>query len=118
MSLVAAGLAGCSADSSRFGENAFSNPFSSGSSRSEVTGSVPAAQAAPVGRVETRPLQQSSMQPLPPPPGARPASYAPVGQAGGGRGIASYAPASAPPAAPIISTPQSTTDITGTVKQP
>jgi murein DD-endopeptidase MepM/ murein hydrolase activator NlpD len=118
LGLIAAGFAGCSADSNRFGDNAFSNPFSSSSSRSEVTGSVPAAQAAPVGRVETRPLQQSSMQPLPPPPGARPTSYAPTGQAGGGRGIASYAPASVPPAAPIISTPQSTTDITGTVRQP
>jgi murein DD-endopeptidase MepM/ murein hydrolase activator NlpD len=118
LSLIAVGFAGCSADSSRFGENAFSNPFSSSSSRSEVTGSVPAAQGAPVGRVETRPLQQSSMQSLPPPPGTRPTGYAPIAQAGGGRGIASYAPASVPPAAPILSAPQSTTDITGTVKQP
>jgi murein DD-endopeptidase MepM/ murein hydrolase activator NlpD len=119
LGLFAAGLAGCSSDSSRFGENAFSNPFASNSARPEYTGSVGAAQPAPVGRVESRPLHTA--QPLPPPPAAPSASYAPAGQAGGGRGIASYAPptAVAPSrAAPIISAPPATQEVTGSVRQP
>ena len=118
LGLIAAGFAGCSADSARFGENAFSNPFATSPSR-EVTGSVPTAQPAPVGRVETRPLQQTAAQPLPPPPPtpARPASYAPTGQAGGGPGIASYAPPAAMPATPSAPTLASAPpDITGAVK--
>jgi murein DD-endopeptidase MepM/ murein hydrolase activator NlpD len=113
-----AGLAGCSSDTSRFGDNAFSNPFASNSSRPEVTGSVASAPRAPVGRVESRPL---TAQPLPPPPGGAPTSYAPTGQAGGGPGIASYAPPPAPMApraAPVISSPPSTTEVTGSVRQP
>lgn len=112
-------VVGCSSDTSRFGDNAFSNPFASSSARPEYTGSVAAARPAPVGRVESRPLH--SAQTLPPPPAAAPPSYAPVGQAGGGRGIASYAPPAhvAPPrAAPIMSSPPATTEITGSVRQP
>jgi murein DD-endopeptidase MepM/ murein hydrolase activator NlpD len=81
---IAVAVAGCSADSTRFNDS----PFASRASTGEVTGSVPAR--APVSRVE-----QSQ---LPPPPGSQPApiATAPVGVSGGGRGMASYAPASAP----------------------
>src|ERR1700759_2482366 len=67
LTFIAGAAAGCSADTSRFNEN----PFGVASARhpGDVTGSVPAAQAAPVGRVETRPLAQGSA-PLPPPPQA------------------------------------------------
>jgi murein DD-endopeptidase MepM/ murein hydrolase activator NlpD len=92
--LGAVGLAaaGCSSDTGRFGDAAFSNPFAS-KSAAETTGSVPAQRAAPA--VESRPLpapqssyQQQSYQPPaqpqryasappPPPPPARPAVAAP-----------------------------------------
>lgn len=125
LGVFAAGLAGCSSDTSRFGESAFSNPFSSSNSRaSDVTGSVPAAQPAPVGRVESRPLQHSAVQPqpLPPPPtsGRPPTQAAAFGQAGGGRGIGSYAPPPSPlPSPPVLSAPAATSaDITGTIQKP
>ena len=54
--------AGCSSESSRFGEGAFSNPFRS-SSAPETTGSVPAQRPAPAAQVESRPLPQPSYQP-------------------------------------------------------
>ena len=65
LAFIAVGAAGCSADTSRFNEN----PFGVASARrpGDVTGSVPVAQAAPVGRVETKPLAQGSVS-LPPPP--------------------------------------------------
>jgi murein DD-endopeptidase MepM/ murein hydrolase activator NlpD len=114
--LVAAGIAGCSSESSRLGDSAFSNPFASKNTRgsAEVTGSV---QAAPVGRVETRPLQYNSTQSLPPPYASQPATVASSGQAGGGRGMGSYTPAaSAPvPTAPAA-IPASRSDVTGTVR--
>ncbi len=81
LTAIAIGAAGCSSESIRFNDS----PFSSQSAPSEVTGSVPAARTAPVGRVET-----SS---LPPPAASRPASTAATsGVAGGGRGLANYQP--------------------------
>ena len=91
LALIAFGAAGCSAESSRFGENPSSRP-------GEVTGSIPPAQGAPVGHVETRPLPQTSQSPPPPapPPPARTAAVASPVVAGGGRGMASYSPPAAP----------------------
>ena len=92
LALIAVGAAGCSADSTRFGEA----PYASRGGQGDVTGSV-SGQGAPVARVETRPLPQTSQ--LPPPQ-----SHAEPVVAGGGRGMASYAPPVAPynppPAAP------------------
>ncbi len=65
LTFIAGAAAGCSADTSRFNENPFG--VASAHHSGDVTGSVPAAQAAPVGRVETKPLAQGSV-PLPPPP--------------------------------------------------
>jgi murein DD-endopeptidase MepM/ murein hydrolase activator NlpD len=80
LALIAIGAAGCSADSTRFNGG-----------QSEVTGSIPPGQAAPVGRVETRPLPQTSQLPPPPP------AHADSGVvAGGGRGMASYSPSAEP----------------------
>jgi murein DD-endopeptidase MepM/ murein hydrolase activator NlpD len=95
---LAVGLAGCSADTTRFG-NPNANPFASRSSApSEMTGSV---QPAPTSRI--------SAQSLPPPPNAsRPASVASVGVSGGGNGMGSYTPSpsySAPPPQPVYAAP-------------
>jgi murein DD-endopeptidase MepM/ murein hydrolase activator NlpD len=51
--LIAAGVAGCSSDATRFSDTTFSNP-------------PPTPQAAPVGRVDAQPLS-SNGQALPPP---------------------------------------------------
>jgi murein DD-endopeptidase MepM/ murein hydrolase activator NlpD len=78
MGILAAGLAGCSSESTRFGDTSFANPFAS-KKTAEVTGSVP-AQA---GRI--------TAQPLPPPPNAsRPATIAATGVSG--QGVGPYAP--------------------------
>jgi murein DD-endopeptidase MepM/ murein hydrolase activator NlpD len=79
---LAAGIAGCSADTSRFG-NPNANPWASNSAPpSEVTGTVQAAPAAHI-----------SSQPLPPPPNtSRPSTVASVGVTGGGGGMGSYNP--------------------------
>ena len=61
--LVAATAAGCS-DASRFGSNAFSNPFAS---RREAATQPPPAEAAPIGRVEAAPLNAQGAGTLPPP---------------------------------------------------
>ena len=59
MSAIAAGAAGCSADTSRFNDNPFTNPYTTSEN---AGGGTP--QAAPVARVESKPLQG---QPLSPP---------------------------------------------------
>jgi len=56
LALIAVGAAGCSADSTRFGEA----PYAARSGQGEVTGSSASGQGAPVGHVETRPLPQTS----------------------------------------------------------
>jgi murein DD-endopeptidase MepM/ murein hydrolase activator NlpD len=85
LALIAVGTAGCSAESTRFNDNPF---------RAEPTASIPSGQAAPVGRVDSQPLPQTSQLP-PPGAAAYPASAppAPAGVAGGGTGMASYHPA-------------------------
>jgi murein DD-endopeptidase MepM/ murein hydrolase activator NlpD len=92
IALVSAGLAGCSADSHRFAENPFN------ARQPEVTGTVPSAQAAPSGRIESRPLPQHSAAPKTAPAYShdRQASHQPSGISGGGRGIAAYAPPTRP----------------------
>ncbi|RZN31509.1 LysM peptidoglycan-binding domain-containing M23 family metallopeptidase [Bradyrhizobium sp. Leo121] len=104
LALMSVGFAGCSGDmSTRFSQNSYSsNPFAF---EPQATGSVP---QQPVERRELpqyarpqSPYSQSQpyqSQPLPPPVAA-PQSY-PVSNssvAGGGRGVASYAPPQQPP---------------------
>jgi murein DD-endopeptidase MepM/ murein hydrolase activator NlpD len=95
LALMSVGFAGCSADmSTRLSQNSFSNPFAS---QREATGAVPAPA------VERRELPQYSRpQPRTLPPISAPQTYpaASNGVAGGGRGLASYAP----PAHPIETT--------------
>jgi murein DD-endopeptidase MepM/ murein hydrolase activator NlpD len=85
LTLVSIGVAGCSAESARFGEA----PYAA-RAQGETTGSI--GQGAPVGHVESRPLPQTSQ--LPPP--QNPAPVASTVVAGGGRGMASYSPPAAP----------------------
>jgi len=92
--LVAVGTAGCSSEVTRFDDNPFANPYASKNAPpSEVTGSAPAAQSAPSGRIETQPLPQTqSYQPLPPPPERQSGLSQPPGTSAGSTGIASYSP--------------------------
>ncbi len=102
LTLMTVGIAGCSAESFRFNDNP--------NARVETTASIPSAQPAPAGRVESRPLPPATAQAAPPPSASRPDTVAAgTGMAGGGRGMASYAPGS-PGRAP---TP--TQDVTGSV---
>jgi len=97
LALVSAGIAGCSGDASRFNDSIFSD-----NNAPATTGSIQ-GQGAPVGRVESRPLPpQSAQSPYSPNPGI----------AGGGRGMASYAPN---PAHSAVSPPS---DVTGAVVKP
>ena len=94
LALVSAGIAGCSGDASRFNDSIFSD-----NNAPATTGSIQ-GQGAPVGRVESRPLPPQSAQSV----------YSPnPGIAGGGRGMASYAPN---PAHSAVSPPS---DVTGAV---
>lgn len=62
--LIGAGAAGCSADSTRFSQDPFSNPYaSSGAARSEVTGSVASPSSASSSRIEQRPLASPATAP-------------------------------------------------------
>jgi len=75
MGILAAGLAGCSSETTRFSDTSFANPFASKKTAApaEVTGSVP-AQAGHI-----------TAQPLPPPPNAsRPATIAATSVSGQG----------------------------------
>jgi murein DD-endopeptidase MepM/ murein hydrolase activator NlpD len=123
LALITVGASGCSGESTRFGES----PYASRSGQGEVTGSIP-GQVAPIGRVESRPLPQTSQLP-PPQSSAHPAPAASV-VGGGGRGMASYTPAVAAynsPAAPATYNPPPTQvaynpapgpEITGSVVAP
>jgi murein DD-endopeptidase MepM/ murein hydrolase activator NlpD len=91
LALITIGVAGCSAESTRFAEN----PYGPRTAQAEATGSVPSGQGAPVGRVETRPLPQASQLP----PAQAPAHSAPV-------------------ASPVAYSPASTPEITGSVVAP
>jgi murein DD-endopeptidase MepM/ murein hydrolase activator NlpD len=116
LALMTVGVAACSSDTSRFGGDNRGNP--------EATGSLAPAQAAPVGRVDSRPLPQAAQQS---PPSQQYASASP-GISGGGRGMASYSPAAAhstPVAGPTpvaSNAPRPTAalnpDVTGSVAAP
>jgi murein DD-endopeptidase MepM/ murein hydrolase activator NlpD len=80
---LAVGVTACSSEATRF-----ENLFSSRSSQTEVTGSVPQQQGVPVGHVQTAQL--------PPPGQSATAPAAGAGVSGGGRGLASYQPGHAP----------------------
>jgi murein DD-endopeptidase MepM/ murein hydrolase activator NlpD len=86
--LITVGTAGCSGETTRFGEG----PYASRSGQGEVTGSIQSGQAAPIGHVEARPLPSQ----LPPQQSPEQASTV---VAGGGRGMASYVPPVSTPAA-------------------
>src|SRR5712691_2970054 len=102
LTLMTIGVAGCSAESGRFGDNP--------NARVETTASIPAAQPAPAGQVESRPLPPATAQAAPPPMAGRPDTVAAdPGAAGGGRGMASYAPGT-PGGAPTPAV-----DVTGSV---
>jgi murein DD-endopeptidase MepM/ murein hydrolase activator NlpD len=88
---LAVGIAGCSADTSRFG-NPNTSPYASNSAPpSDVTGTVQPAPAAHI-----------SSQPLPPPNTSRPSTVASVGVTGGGGGMGSYNPSYPQPAPPPV----------------
>jgi murein DD-endopeptidase MepM/ murein hydrolase activator NlpD len=126
LALLTVGVAACSGEATRFGENPNRN-------NPESTGSISSGQAAPVGRVESRPLPQTSQLPPAQSGASAPATVAASpGIAGGGRGLASYSP---PPASgahatytlPPSSTPNTygprpttvaTADVTGSVVAP
>jgi murein DD-endopeptidase MepM/ murein hydrolase activator NlpD len=109
LALISIGVAGCSSDMS----SRLANPFGY-QGQAEATGSVPApVPQAEIERREvpqySRPAYQSSS--LPPAVSApqsfpAPQSYpsASAGVSGGGRGLASYAPTSTPPAQPHLET--------------
>jgi murein DD-endopeptidase MepM/ murein hydrolase activator NlpD len=97
LTLTAIGIAGCSADSLRFNDNP--------NARVDTTASIPSAQPAPAGAVESRPLPPATAQAGPPP-----SANMPAGTSGGGRGMASYTPGNNPAHA---SAPAS--DVTGSV---
>src|SRR5215210_8319642 len=73
--VIAAVAAGCSAETARFGDNT-SSLARNGAPGNDATGSVPVAQNAPLGRVESQPLPQQQTAALPPPPA--PAAAAPI----------------------------------------
>jgi murein DD-endopeptidase MepM/ murein hydrolase activator NlpD len=104
--VLVAGFAGCSSDTSRFG-NPNTNPYASRpTAPGEATGSV---QAAPTNHIAS--------QPLPPPTASRPATVAATGVAGGGQGMGSYNPAAAPVAAQAPLPPPPTRDVTGSISR-
>jgi murein DD-endopeptidase MepM/ murein hydrolase activator NlpD len=100
LTLTAIGIAGCSADSLRFNDNP--------NARVDTTASIPSAQPAPAGVVESRPLPPATAQAGPPP-----SANMPAGTSGGGRGMASYTPGNNPAHASAPSA-----DVTGSVAAP
>src|SRR5262245_58458550 len=102
LALLTIGVAACSGEATRFGDNTNRN--------SEPTGSISPSQTAPVGRVESRPLPPQGAQLPPPQSGASGPSTAAAsgGIAGGGRGMASYSPPAASPPATYTPPPAST----------
>src|SRR5262249_27848399 len=92
VAVLAAGFAGCSADTTRF-DSPNANPFASHSA-------APAAEVT--GSVQTPPSSQISSQSLPPPNASPPTTAAAAGVPGGGPGCAPSAPVPgpAPSAAP------------------
>ena len=106
LTLVAIGAAGCSVESGRFGEQPYAR-----NGQGEATGSIASGQTAPIGRVETRPLPQTSQLP---PQQSPPVASAVVAGGGRGTGMASYTPPAAPnlpPATPVAYSPSSQTPV-------
>ncbi len=101
LGVLAAAIAGCSADTTRFG-NPNASPYAS---RSAAPGAVTGSVRAPTSAI--------AAQPLPPPPASHSPSIASSGVSGGAPGLGSYAP---PPAA--YRGAPSARDITGTVPHP
>jgi murein DD-endopeptidase MepM/ murein hydrolase activator NlpD len=91
--VIAAGAAGCSAETARFGDNTGSVARNSAPA-ADATGSVPVTQNAPLGRVEAQPLPQQQTAALPPPPPPQQPAVAPP------RTAAAQAATSAPAATP------------------
>ena len=81
LAVISAGLAACSAESTRFSDNAYGPR----NSQNEATGSVAPAAAAPTTHIEAQPLPQAVAAPATAP-------AAPAYVAGGGRGMSSYNP--------------------------
>jgi murein DD-endopeptidase MepM/ murein hydrolase activator NlpD len=110
LALMTIGVAACSGEVSRFSESPYAprgNP--------ETTGSLPPAQAAPAGRVESQPLPPQTAQ-----AGVGTSAPTSAGIAGGGRGLASYSPASAhsnpsPAMSPARPNAGVASDVTGSV---
>jgi|SRR5262245_21637418 len=90
LAVVAVGLAGCSSEVTRFNEN----PYARDQRPGDYTGSVP--QAASAGQVQqSQLLPPGASGPIAAVP-AMPAPTPPAAIAGGGRGLASYQPATMP----------------------
>jgi len=94
VTLMAASVAGCSSDTTRFDSNPFASQQAA-APRSEVTGSLQPgyAQAAPVGRVESQPIAGQAL-----PPVSAQANYSGGSAPGGNYG----AYGSRPPAQPAV----------------
>ena len=112
---IAAGIAGCSAETTRFSDPN-SNPFAASHGPAEYTGSVRGTSTVSSGV----PTAQIAAQSLPPPIASRPATIgatsAPGGISGGGEGMGSYTPVpSRPSAAAPAPAPH---EITGSVTLP
>src|SRR5712691_34518 len=112
-------LAACSGETQRFSNT--NDPYAYRGS-ADATGSMPPAQAAPAGRVESQPLPPQGAQPQ---YGASaPATYntASYGTAGGSRGMASYSPSTTAPSTMHASAARPSgvvnPDVTGSVTAP
>ena len=88
LAVIAAALAGCSADIARFSGGPLSNQDSRGAA-GEVTGSLP------TGRVDSQPLPAPS----------RPANVSSTGVVSGGGGVSSYHPSDTAPRVAAANTP-------------
>jgi murein DD-endopeptidase MepM/ murein hydrolase activator NlpD len=108
LALTAIAAAGCSPDSTRFLDNAY------GPRSPDATGSIASGQTAPVGRVETKPLPQTSPPPQSAAHSAPAASHSPP--------PSTYASEPPPPAfpapTPVAYSPPPGPESTGTVKAP
>jgi len=107
------GIAGCSADTTRFSDPN-SNPFAASRGPAEYTGTLRGAPAGAPNGVPTSPI---AAQPLPPPPAAsRPATVGASGPyggvSGGGEGMGSYTPL------PARASPPAPREVTGSVILP
>lgn len=92
LALISVAFAGCSSDTIRFSNNPNASPYASRSAPPETTGSIQPTARAPSSVVESRPLPSYQQ-------GSQPQTYATYGSqpvSGGGHGVGSYSPPSAP----------------------